>query len=149
VIHVELRPVRQDDLPILFEHQADPVAAAVASFPSRDREAFDAHWARLLHQADNVVRTIELNGRTVGNIGSWEQEGERLVGYWVGRDDWGKGVATAALAAFIDVERTRPLHAHVAVDNAGSIRVLEKCGFERVSASTGDDGVEELLFRLA
>lgn len=141
--------MRQDDLPILFEHQADPVAAAVASFPSRDREAFDAHWARLLHQADNVVRTIELNGRTVGNIGSWEQEGERLVGYWVGRDDWGKGVATAALAAFIDVERTRPLHAHVAVDNAGSIRVLEKCGFERVGASTGDDGVEELLFRLA
>ena len=146
---VVLRPVRQDDLPVFFEHQADPVAAAMAVFPPRDREAFDAHWARILRDERNVLRTVELEGQPAGNIGSWEQDGERLVGYWIGREHWGKGVATAALAAFLDVVRTRPLHAHVATANPASIRVLEKCGFKRVSAPVvAGDGIEELRFRL-
>jgi RimJ/RimL family protein N-acetyltransferase len=149
MIDVELRPVRSDDLPVFFEHQADPVAAAMASFPSRDRDAFDAHWARILRDDDNLVWTVERDGRPVGNIGSWEHDGERDVGYWIGRDHWGKGVATAALSAFLDVVPTRPIHAHVVITNPGSIRVLEKCGFRRVSAPTvGADGIEELLFRL-
>jgi RimJ/RimL family protein N-acetyltransferase len=141
--------VRPDDLPVFFEHQADPVAVAMASFPPRNREAFDAHWARILGDDDLVALTIELDGSPVGNIGSWEQDGERLVGYWIGREHWGKGVATAALTAFLDVVRTRPIHAHVAISNPASIRVLEKCRFRRVSEPTVmDDGVEELLFRL-
>ena len=32
----------------------------------------------------------------MGNIGSWEHDGERHVGYWISRAHWGKGVATAA-----------------------------------------------------
>ena len=32
-----------------------------------------------------------------GNIGCWEQEGRRPVGYWIGREFWGKGLATRAL----------------------------------------------------
>jgi RimJ/RimL family protein N-acetyltransferase len=147
--HVKLRPIRPDDLPIFFEHQADPVAAAMAAFPSRDREAFDAHWARILRDERNVVRTVELEGQPAGNVVSWEHDGERDVGYWVGREHWGKGVATAALTAFLDVVRTRPLHAHVVTTNPASIRVLEKCGFRRASAPTvDDDGIEELHFRL-
>ncbi|CAM5241416.1 hypothetical protein SHIRM173S_09754 [Streptomyces hirsutus] len=31
----------------------------------------------------------------------------------------------------------RPLHARVAADNAGSLRVLEKCGFRVVARETG------------
>jgi RimJ/RimL family protein N-acetyltransferase len=46
----------------------------------------------------------------------------------------------------------RPLHAHVAAHNAGSIRVLEKCGFRRdrvqATAPASDDGIEELIFVL-
>lgn len=30
----------------------------------------------------------------------------------------------------------RPLYAHVAADNAGSLRVLERCGFEVCSRAT-------------
>lgn len=41
----------------------------------------------------------------------------------------GPKVATTALAVLIDLEPVRPLHADAAADNAGSIRVLEKCGF--------------------
>ena len=146
---VVLRAVQPEDLPVFFEDQSDPVAAAMASFPSRDREAFDAHWARILGDDDLVALTIELDGKPVGNIGSWVQEGERAVGYWIGREHWGRGVATAALRAFLDVVPGRPLHAHVATTNPGSIRVLEKCGFRRVSEPTVmDDGVDEILFRL-
>ncbi len=64
-------------------------------------------------------------------------------GYWIGREYWGKGIASAALADFLDVVEDRPLHARVAKHNAGSIRVLEKCGFARCGEND-----EELVFRL-
>jgi RimJ/RimL family protein N-acetyltransferase len=42
-----------------------------------------------------------------------------------------------ALEAFLCVDPTRPMHAHVAADNVGSLRVLEKCGFRVVGADRG------------
>jgi RimJ/RimL family protein N-acetyltransferase len=82
-----------------------------------------------------------------GNVGCWEQDGQRLVGYWVGREFWGKGLATRALAEFVEEVTARPLHAWVATSNLGSIRVLEKCGFVTIGSRTTD--VEELLFELS
>ena len=61
---------------------------------------------------------------------SFEKSGEREVGYWIGREYWGKGVATRAVSTFLGHVKTRPLYAHVAKDNIASIRVLEKCGFK-------------------
>jgi RimJ/RimL family protein N-acetyltransferase len=147
---VRLRVVREDDLTIFLAHQADPDANRMANFEARDAEAFMAHWAKILRDETVVVRTIEFEGQVAGNIVSWEHDGERDVGYWVGREHWGKGVATAALSAFLDELETRPLHAHVATHNVGSIRVLERCGFGRTGPPTpaGDDGVEELLLKL-
>jgi hypothetical protein len=45
---VALRPVVASDVAAFYEHQADPVAARVAAFPSRDRAAHAAHWERTL-----------------------------------------------------------------------------------------------------
>ena len=146
-LRVHLRDVRDDDLVALFEHQTDPEANRMANFEARDRDTFMAHWAKILRDDSVVVRTIEVEGRVAGNIVSWEHDGERDVGYWIGRDEWGNGVATAALTAFLVEVDTRPLHAHVAAHNIGSIRVLEKCGFER-SRPADDDAVEELLLKL-
>lgn len=101
----------------------------MADFPARDREAFDAHWQKVLANDELVAKTIVFEGQVAGNIGSWEQDGRRLVGYWVGKEFWGKGLATQALAELIAELGTRPLHAYVAKTNLGSIRVLEKCGF--------------------
>jgi RimJ/RimL family protein N-acetyltransferase len=140
---VSLRDVIDDDLPILFEHQLDPAATAMARVPSRDREAFMAHWERIRADDSIVLKTIVAGGQVAGNVVSWQDQGERLVGYWIGRDHWGKGIATAALAAFLQVVETRPLRARVAEHNIGSIRVLEKCGFTR---SDGNDG--ELVLQL-
>ena len=146
-----LRDVVEADLEIFFEHQRDPEANRMAAFPARDREAFMAHWRdKVLANATGRKQTIVAGGEVAGNVVSWQQGDKRLVGYWIGREHWGRGVATAALAAYVrEHEPTRPLHAYVAVQNAGSIRVLEKVGFERVDEPVaGHDGVKEYLYRL-
>ena len=96
-------------------------------------------------------QTILVDGQVAGNIGSWPQDGVRLVGYWIGKEYWGKGVATRALAAFLHLVTERPLHAHVAKHNVGSIRVLEKCGFSlerEVSVEGAGKDVAELVLGL-
>lgn len=147
-----LRDVIEADLPILFEHQRDPIAARMAAFVPREREAFMAHWRdTVLAKPSNATKTVVVDGRAVGHVTSWDQDGKRLVGYWIAREHWGKGIATRALMAFLGHEPTRPLHAWVAVDNVASLRVLDKCGFGRDSTTglhTGDDGVVEVLMRL-
>ena len=80
-----------------------------------------------------VIKTILFNGDIAGNIVCFEQLGEREVGYWLGKEYWGKGVASQALRQFLDVIKTRPLYAHVAKHNIASKRVLEKCGFKVVA----------------
>ena len=152
-----LREVRDEDLDVLFEHWRDPESNRMAAFapadPS-DREAFDARWARLRANLDATNRTIEVDGKVVGTIASWTQEGgDREVTYWLGREHWGKGLATRALAAFLEIEMARPLHAAAAADNAGSIRVLEKCGFTRAGGARGfanarGEEIDEVLFLL-
>jgi RimJ/RimL family protein N-acetyltransferase len=149
---VSLRAVRDEDLEAFFEHQADPRATEMAAFPARDREQFAEHWARLRDDDSLVVRTIVADGVVAGNIGSWPVDGQQFLGYWVGREWWGRGVASQALALLIQELVVRPLNAHVAVTNLGSIRVLEKCGFRRIDADEATpasaDGVEEFAYVL-
>lgn len=148
---VQLRNVEEQDLPVLFEQQLDPEATRMAAFPSRDRDAFMAHWKKNLADAANRTRTIVADGDVAGYIASFTIAGEREVGYWIGREHWGRGIATRALQLFLEEERERPLHAHVVKHNVGSIRVLEKCGFEVVGEEKATvRGVErdDLVMRL-
>lgn len=126
---VELRDVVESDLPIFYEQQLDPEATQMAHFPSRDRDAFMAHWAKILPNPNNRTRAIVFNGQVAGNIASFEQHGHREVGYWLGKEFWGKGIATRALSTFLVQETTRPLYGYVVKHNIASRRVLEKCGF--------------------
>jgi RimJ/RimL family protein N-acetyltransferase len=150
---VVLREVVDSDLPIFFEHQRDPEAARMAAFPSRDRDAFMTHWAKLRGEPSNIILTIVCDGQVAGNIGSWIAGDQRLISYWIGREFWGRGVATGALAAFIAKIKERPLRAFVAKHNTGSIRVLEKCGFvlspEHDPSITAEDGIHEVLYMLS
>ncbi len=124
-----LRDVVEADLPVLFEQQRDPEATSMADFPAKDHETFTAHWQRILGDDTLTKKTILFEGQVAGNIVSWDQDGRRLVGYWLGKEFWGKGLATKALAELLEELTVRPLHAYVAKTNIGSIRVLEKCGF--------------------
>ena len=145
---VRIRPVEDADLPIFLAHQDDPIAAAMAVFPTRAPDVFYAHWAKIRAVPENVTRTIVVDGEVVGDIVSWPGEGGREVGYWIGRSHWGKGYATAALRLLLEEIAERPMTAHVALCNIGSQRVVEKCGFVRVGEEVADDGVHELIFRL-
>jgi RimJ/RimL family protein N-acetyltransferase len=128
-ISVQLRDVIESDLPIFYEQQLDPEATQMANFPSRNRDAFMAHWTRIMADESVQLRTILFHGEVAGNIVCFEQLGEREVGYWLGKEYWGKGITTKALEEFLKEIKIRPLYAHVAKHNIGSRRVLEKCGF--------------------
>ena len=150
---VRLRSVDERDLVVFFDHQADPQAVEMAAFPARDKDQFAAHWAKVRADETLVVRTIVADGMVAGNIGSWQENGQQLLGYWVGREWWGRGVATQAVALLVDELSIRPLCAHVARHNVGSIRVLVICGVrgDRAPAATApapDDGIEELIYVL-
>ncbi|MCW5876510.1 MAG: GNAT family N-acetyltransferase [Anaerolineales bacterium] len=150
---VSLRQVQDGDLPILYEYQRDPEAVRMAAFPAREHADFMAHWAKVHANPENIHLAILLDGQVVGSIMSWVMEGQREVGYWVGRAFWGRGVASEALRQLLAQLLERPLYAHTARHNYGSMRVLEKCGFARVGQSKGVlnvDGelVEEIVFRL-
>jgi RimJ/RimL family protein N-acetyltransferase len=155
-MELRLREARDEDLPVLFEQWADPVAVHMAAFTPPDHmdpDAFERRFARL--RADDTVlyRVIVVGDDVAGTIGSWGEPGEREVTYWVGRSHWGKGIATDALIAFLALERARPLHARVASDNIASRRVLEKCGFrvigsERGFAEARSVEIEELVLQL-
>jgi RimJ/RimL family protein N-acetyltransferase len=111
--------------------EARRMAAFTAGNPD-DPDALLERWQRIFRDPAVVKRTITVNSQIAGNIGCFDMMGDQLVGYWIGRNYWGRGVATAALKLMLDEYPFRPLYARVAADNAGSIRVLQKCGFAAV-----------------
>jgi RimJ/RimL family protein N-acetyltransferase len=161
---VLLRDVAEADLPIFFEQQQEPAANQMAAFTAKDpadREAFTAKWAKILGD-DSVKKTILVNGQVAGSVSSFVApwSGQLEVTYWLGREYWGRGIATKALTAFLGHLKARPVYARAAKDNIASIRVLAKCGFtisghdkgfanargeeiEEVVLSLGGDGEEE------
>jgi RimJ/RimL family protein N-acetyltransferase len=155
-MELTLRELRDEDLPLLFEQWADPVAVHMAAFTAPDHldwDAFERRWSRLRADETVLARVIVVDDDIAGTIGSWGDAGEREVTYWIGRSYWGKGIATNALKAFLAVDRSRPLHARVASDNVASRRVLKKCGFhviatERNVAEARSAEIEELVLLL-
>lgn len=152
-----LRDVVNDDLPIFFEQQSNQVANYMAAFTTKDptnQEGFTAHWHRILADGTVNIKTIIFNGKVAGNVLIYEDEGKPEVSYWLGKEYWGKGIATWALTEFLaHTNKIRPIYARVAKDNLGSRRVLEKCGFKVISESKGfanarGQEIEELLLEL-
>jgi RimJ/RimL family protein N-acetyltransferase len=129
---VILRDVIENDLLTFYEQQLDPDAASMAAFPPRDHDSFLAHWYKIMADETNVLKTILYQDQVAGNIVSFIMSGEREVGYWLGKDFWGKGIATQALNQFLLVVTERPLYAYVAKQNLASQQVLTKCGFNKL-----------------
>lgn len=59
----------------------------------------------------------------------YKQSGHAEVSYWIGKQFWGKGIASHALTLFLQILSQRPVYAQSAKDNLASLRVLEMCGF--------------------
>ena len=151
-----LREIEDRDLGVLFEHSSDRDAQRMAAFTSPeadDRTTFERRWARLRNDVSTTNRIVEFDGRVVGHIASFDMEGQREITYWIGQEDWGRGIATRALQEFLELEATRPVYARAASDNAASIRVLTKCGFVVVGEGRGfahgrGEETDEVVLRL-
>jgi RimJ/RimL family protein N-acetyltransferase len=152
-----LRNVLEADLPIFFTYQLDPEAQAMAAFTSKERanrEAFMAHWHRILADPTTINQTIVVDGQVAGSVSSYQHDGHSEVTYWLGKSYWGQGLATRALTEFLThVDPTRPIYARAVKDNIGSLRVLEKCGFRIIGEDKGfanarGKEVEEFLLQL-
>ena len=153
---VSLRRLEAADLDLIFVQEQDPEALHMAGFtpeePS-DRAAFDAHWERIMANDAIIKRAILYDGEVAGHLAKFVMFDQPQVTYWLGREYWGKGIATRALQLFLDEHQERPLYGRCAHDNAGSIRVLEKCGFVQVGKDKGfanarDEEIEEVILRL-
>jgi RimJ/RimL family protein N-acetyltransferase len=153
---ITLRDVQESDLAVFFEHQSDPEANYMAAFTAKDptdKAAFMAHWARILSDETTTNKTILLGTEVVGHVASFIQFGEREVSYWIGKQYWGRGLATQALTKFLAEFTVRPLYGRAVKDNVASIRVLEKCGFtifgeDRGFANARGEEVEEYILKL-
>ncbi len=141
---ITLRNVLESDLPILFQQQLDPEAIAMADYPSKDRGEFMRHWEGILKNKTIVARTIIYKEKIAGHIICWKEKYEQQVGYWIGKSFWGRRIASAALAEFLQEVKIRPLYAYVASRNLASKRVLEKCGFVR-----HEEGAKISVFKLS
>ncbi|WP_214320150.1 GNAT family N-acetyltransferase [Nonomuraea sediminis] len=129
---VRLRDVEQDDLEVFYQQENDPEATSRSLFAPRERDRFMTHWAeRILGDPEVFVQTVTVDGETAGNLVAWWEEDKRFVGYWFGREYWGRGIGTKALQLFLQVEKARPLYADPYEGNTGSVRLLERCGFCR------------------
>jgi len=138
-----LRPVIASDIPILFEQQLDRDAVAMSAYPSKDRGEFMRHWEGILKNKATLARTIIYKDKAAGHIICWKEKFEQRVGYWIGKQFWGRGIATSALQEFLVEVKIRPLYAEVASHNIASKRVLEKNGFELL-----DEGAKITVFKL-
>jgi RimJ/RimL family protein N-acetyltransferase len=141
---ITLRPVTEADLPILFQQQLDPEAVAMSAYPSKDRGEFMRHWEGILKNKNVTARTIIYKEKVAGHILCWKEgKYEQRVGYWVGKEFWRRGIASAAVAEFLSLVKIRPLFAEVANHNTASKRVLEKNGFELLN-----EGPKISIFKL-
>lgn len=153
---VALRPVEDRDLDALFEQMRDPEAVRMAAFTPEDpsdRAAFNAHQARVRAAPDITHRAVTCDGQLVGSIASFVIDGRTEITYWIDRAVWGRGIATQAVALLLSLVPARPVYARAASDNAGSLRVLHKCGFTDIGTEIGfargrNAEIEETILRL-
>lgn len=137
-----LRPYRPDDANWLPELANDVEVArwTSTSFPHPYTQ-YDADAWVALAASERPINSfvIEAHGRPAGGIGLRPQSGEGHgvveCGYWLGRQYWGRGLATEALRLILPYafseRRFRRVEAYVFATNGTSARVLEKCGFVR------------------
>lgn len=118
------------DLETLLEFHADPQAAAMAVMIPRDRAAFMKHWSAIMVDPTVTLRSIFVGKVLTGSISCFCMDGKHWIGYWIGRPHWRRGIATSAVQQLVRHIPIRPLHARAARTNTGSIRVLERAGFE-------------------
>ena len=153
---IKLRQTEKSDLERLCQFQLHEEAIRLAAFTPKDptdREAYFEKYTKLLDDPTINNQTILADETIVGSIAKFEIAGDAEITYWIDRNFWGKGIATAALKKFLTVETARPIFGRTAFDNSGSQKVLEKCGFVKTGTDKGfanarQKEIEEFIYKL-
>jgi RimJ/RimL family protein N-acetyltransferase len=121
---------------------ADATSALVGAYAQRAVTHAWSFWA--VCERDS--------GALIGDAGMWPSDrGEPELGYTLARSAWGRGYATEAARAVVDLAFGEAGLDHVVAlthpDNSSSMRVLTKLGFDRVGTRDAH-GYEHVLFRL-
>jgi RimJ/RimL family protein N-acetyltransferase len=93
------------------------------------------HWEGILKNKNVTARAILYKEKVAGHIICWKEgKYEQRIGYWIGKEFWWRGIASAAVTEFLLLVKIRPLFAEAANHNVASKRVLEKNGFTLLEA---------------
>lgn len=134
-----LRPPHEDDIPELVElannrKLADMLGRMPHPYGEREARAFlDGVHNRTIVGCTYAV-SLAGNGAFIGCAGLHPRAAGLELGYWIGEPYWGRGYATEAAHALVDLAfratTIDALHVSCRVINSASRRVIHKCGFQ-------------------
>ena len=153
-----LRPFRRGDAKEFTRLAGDwGVASMTSDIPHPLTEDQARGWLRPGRREMRFA--IDLDGRLIGGAGYYQRRsGTAELGFWLGREWWGRGYATEATRAVLrygfDVRRLPGFTSSHFVDNRASANVLRKLGFEpvgrgRIICTARREEVEAVTYWLA
>ena len=71
---VTLRDMVESDLPVLYEHQRDPLAVEMAAFPPKEKNKFMHLWQKAMEDESTIKKTIVAGGEIAGYVVCWKKE---------------------------------------------------------------------------
>jgi len=167
-----LRDITEADAELLFDLDSDPEvmryigprpAPDVAGYRERTRtvyvpfQAHPWHGVRIVidRSSGEFLGWVFVGPATDSKIAcaiGWTRPDEAEVGYRYRRSAWGRGLATEAATPLVRIALEDPATTAVVAcalaGNAGSLRVLEKLGLERVGELTLPE-TDEPMVKLA
>jgi RimJ/RimL family protein N-acetyltransferase len=134
---VRLRPLCEGDIDDLFAILSDPEVMRYWSCPPlTERSQAEEHYRKNVGE-DALCWGVTRGGSLIGTVSLYalERQCERAeIGYLLGREHWGKGLASEAVSLVIDLAfgplNLRRLEADIDPRNTASARLLERLGFE-------------------
>lgn len=138
---LRLRRATMNDLAAIHAIMSDPQVMRFWSEPPHATPERTAEWLQSMVDADPLSSddfVIERDGRAVGKVGCW-----RLpeIGYHLARDQWGQGIASEAMAAYLDRRRAIGAPSRLTADvdprNEASLKLLTRHGFVETHRAKG------------
>ena len=154
---IVLRPWRDSDAAVLYKWASDPDVGPRAGWAPHQSVEESLEVIRTVFNDVTNTWAIELKetGEAIGAMGFGPscncnlpaRDGEPLIGYWIAKPYWNRGICTDALRLMIEhIRRVTDVKSLISghfVDNPASGRVMEKCGF----VPTGETVIDETQYQ--
>ena len=157
-MRLRLRAFNETDAADVFAACSNPVLGDSADWPPHETLEDSLAYIRDIVPLGLVWALCEAGEEApvIGSVGLLpdprfpEDAGVLMLGYWLHQDFWGRGYMTEAAQAVLAWARQnctpRLFTCSHFLDNAGSRRVIEKCGFTCVGQGTFEDDLRPVLW---